>query len=103
MQKCERIMTETMIERVARAINSEWQKNGVVLWSSSEPNVGACSNLARVAIEAMREPTEAMVQSLSARDLPFGLSTEIVQQESVAVWQAMIDKVLQDGEAQDRS
>ena len=72
-------MTESMVERVARAI-------------SGAPYPSKASyRKARAAIEAMREPTEGMtVAGCSGPPMqPFGQVT------SAAVWQAMIDHTLE--------
>lgn len=72
----------SMVELVARAINKEL--------TGSEENVNDFRRrLARAAIEAMREPTEAMIDA--------GENTGInlwIQFEAVIAWQAMIDAAL---------
>jgi len=53
-------MVESMVERVARAI-CENEHN---LWSETPPDVqGIYLDLARISIEAMREPTDAMIDA----------------------------------------
>ncbi len=77
-------MTETMIERVARAINAEAEGPDGRGWNDEDLRTKAnCRAEARAAIEAMREPTEEMLRSVL-------LSREIAGQ----VWQAMIDAAL---------
>lgn len=82
-------MAETMIERVARAIlaghdwtqNSERQENG---WDSVPPDwQEAYRSMARAAIEAMMEPTEAMLEAGPPE--PY---------MDAAVWSKMIDAAL---------
>jgi hypothetical protein len=85
----------TMIERVARALHSRVDDR---LWT--DPRVAMLErdewrDLARAAIEAMREPTEAMVDRFVSRALCVsvhgdgGWSAYAREQ-----WQAMIDAAL---------
>jgi hypothetical protein len=87
----------SMVERVARATGP---------CNAGEPGVRACEHGtqcmclrdARLAIEAMREPTAAMVLASAfagpERHEPDGTAA--------AVWQSMIDEALNDGADQDR-
>ena len=88
----------TMIERVARAIFEAWarEEGSAVTWDqiveyNGRPGYLNASNFyrlataeARAAIEAMREPTEAMV---TAR-------FNVLGQGGKAEWEAMIDEAL---------
>jgi hypothetical protein len=64
-----------MIEHVARAINAELFRQGVIV------NFGTV--LARAAIESMREPTEAMYEAGG-----------MAEGEAPDLWRAMIDAAL---------
>lgn len=64
-----------MVERVARVLSERHSVDlamGAIVWE----------DMARAAIEAMREPTEAMERKGDESDL------------SIFVWQAMIDEAL---------
>lgn len=80
-----------MVERVAKAL-FQWQ-HGHDRWDEAEPDVreDACE-AARAAIEAMREPTEAMCDAADALDrVEAGvLRTEV----PFDAWIAMIDEAL---------
>lgn len=71
----------TMIEKVANAIDREWcewqRTHDQTIYSNVLRN-----KMARAAIEAMREPTEAMLSNIRPSLLPRD------------VWQAMIDAAL---------
>ena len=69
-----------MTERAARAMADE---QGMGWERMFEPTRAMWRNLAKVAIEAMREPTEAMTDFA---DFP--------SDEAKATWQAMIDRAL---------
>lgn len=80
----------TMIERVARAIDiKQMEGHGVY-------------EIARAAIEAMREPTEAMLRAggdepylaTSGSPLVFAEVRDVVAPENI--WQAMIDAALEE-------
>lgn len=72
--------TPSMIERVARAIaKGEYGENVDDVWHT-------CIDDARAAIEAMREPTEAMLDA--------GYGAEPTGAALVAPWEAMIDAAL---------
>ena len=73
-----------MVKRVARAI--------VALGLDDRERPLA---IARAAIAAMREPTEAMKQK--GGDLDNGYGMEITEALAEEVWQAMIDEALHDG------
>lgn len=63
-----------MVERVARALESAFEREGRSF------NAGQAETLACAAIEAMREPTEVMKEANGGRD-PF-------------TWELMIDAAL---------
>ena len=73
-----------MVERVAKAITEAFEREGRVF------DDGQAETLARAAIEAMREPTEAMTK---AGDLP-GWDDSVSVGLSGEVWNAMIDAAL---------
>lgn len=85
---------ESMIERVARAIagklddNTPWKECGQGFRET-------CILLARAAIEAMREPTEAMLDAYSLTSMSWN-------DEAVAksVWYPMIDAALKEHEGE---
>lgn len=95
-----------MVKRVARVIakengddydsipasKSDWTRNGGMFGGRfrdvNEPYQTDYDDMARAAIEAMREPTNAMVDRVE--DAYGGLSTLTVQY----VWSAMIDAAL---------
>ena len=68
-----------MIDRVAKAINDTMLQHG-----DYKPD-----ELARAAIEAMREPTDEMYQGVCALDKMWRDSN------SAEIWQAMIDAALE--------
>ena len=70
-------MTESMIERVARAIYDE---------AADKPYATDLEPIARAAIEAMREPTREMLAA--------GMNEEGV--DLLSEWRAMIDAALKD-------
>lgn len=76
----------TMIERVARAIGAALMARGVI--------VNFEDDLARAAIEEMREPTEAMAGApydANVRILTEAGAEPILDDAAREVWQAMID------------
>jgi hypothetical protein len=80
----------TKLEEVARAILVKW----------SEPSTADCetieqiaSLLARAAVEALREPSEAQYDALCASDKPWRMLT------SRMVWTIYIDAILNEREA----
>lgn len=75
----------TMIDAVARAIGKKV--------TGTEYGWPAWRPVARAALEAMREPSEAM---LKAGDLP-GWDDSVTVGLSGEVWQAMIDAALTEG------
>lgn len=70
-----------MVERVAAAIANYWLEIG---FDPSLPDEGA----ARAAIQAMREPTDAM--KIAALDATFDVGDVPI------IWQAMIDAALKE-------
>jgi hypothetical protein len=79
-------MTDTMIERVARAALDAYYPQSI--FSREHPEREKFRLVALAAIAAMREPTEAM------RDAGFA---ENFGKPSYAAWQAMIDAALTEG------
>lgn len=79
-------MSESMIERVARAIFSDRYPDED--WKEYQKR-DYCGH-ARAAIEAMREPTDAMVDSGHSRPNDFQHGQTTV----VEIYEAMIDAVL---------
>ena len=84
--------TGEMIERVARAICQADEQNGGPSWeyvrSLGERGVSGYFDRARAAIEAMREPTEAMALAGIEADMESGFGATMA-------WQAMINKALE--------
>jgi hypothetical protein len=76
-------MTDDMIERVARAI--------YVVDAQDTDGAGVYQRMARAAIAAMREPTEAMINGLRIAQ-ECGDSTAALW--APLVWRAMIDAAL---------
>ena len=105
--------SESMVERVARALcvadghepDSDWRIDGNVMltvalapgaekfWRTYEP-------LARTAIEAMREPTEAMLQAAAVDRTPRTATNSLDRMyESVGhLYRAAIDAALSQGD-----
>lgn len=82
----------TMIEKVARAIFNDFQEtqDGHLKknkWEDSLASQPYFISAAKAAIEAMREPTEEMIDA-GAYDLDITIKTQ---------YQAMIDQALKDG------
>jgi hypothetical protein len=76
----------TMIERVAAAIETAWVE------SANQPGAAYDTKiLARAAIAAMREPTEAMI--IAYHPL---LEFDSTQEEATFNWQVMIDAALEE-------
>ena len=88
-----RDMTESMVERVARAIYEMVDEPmGEPPWGDFRAGIVPRSDAARVVIaDAMREPTEAMVDSFPAV-MP---GTNI--QDFTRIWHAAIDAALNEG------
>ena len=81
-----------MVERVARAIEQR---------ASERQDLNAWRDYARAAIEAMREPTDAMARKADGlTDLvgPYeeANTPEARQDEFKCAWRAMIDKAIQE-------
>jgi hypothetical protein len=97
-------MSEGMVERVARAIAA--LRSCSLEWGPKQPICASCSNargysndvgcvtLARATIAAMREPTQLMLDHVTAADQrpPFN------DKEMRGVWQEMIDAALSEGD-----
>ena len=80
-----------MVERVARALVEDWHKHNpasMKAWDE-QPDFGQdnARRAARAAIEAMREPTEAMM-------VPSRLILDTWDDDMFRVWNAMIDAAL---------
>lgn len=87
-------MTSEMVERVAGALHAAHAEVG---WPADECET--CDKLARAAIEAMREPTEAMIRAgepvvYDCYSLEPGEGLD--ENPALPTWQAMIDAALQD-------
>lgn len=90
-------MSNEMIDRVAAAIHSQ---SGIMIpfHSFREDNLlkAELRMRARLAIQALRNPTEEMIKAASC------VSTQMIndckgnQEIDKAVWQSMIDKILED-------
>ena len=70
----------TMIERVARALYNDYD------WAKEKGMISLMHNTAKTAIEAMREPTEKMIDA-GAYDLDMTIKTQ---------YQNMIDAALKE-------
>jgi hypothetical protein len=95
------MMSEEMVERVARAM-ADFAAEGcevTVGGGSIAACVGPCRcrELARTAIAAMREPTEAMVEATKQLYEPGGPGYRSVHAGDLATWHAMIDAALEQG------
>lgn len=76
-----------MVERVALALQQRAQERGI------KPIPGfVASHLAAAAIEAMREPTVAMIEAEPDGDGEFDKTNSAAHAK--AFWQAMIDEAL---------
>ena len=83
-----------MIERVARAIHFRGDDQGDGAWSHCQPWLRMVAReQARAAIEAMREPTEAMVASGESA-ASFGIGKPKDEAAIPRVWRWMIDASL---------
>lgn len=81
-------MSESMIERVAKAIAKA--RGG---WHADEGQWRSCEDEARAAIEAMRDPTEAMTLAmLQAWETPPGEDAD--SSDMTPNWKAAIDAAL---------
>jgi hypothetical protein len=89
-----------MIERVARALfDDEWP--GEPLEEEWDHNRDAWRQKARAAIEAMREPTKAMLGDQGQPDprfddLDYRLEPSEYPRALTKIWEAMIDAALKD-------
>lgn len=91
-------MSESMVERAARAMWARRWDNGDEDWSSEPKRVRAeYQKDARAAIAALREPTEAMIAAAKAKrwvgaidDGP-GIEFDPTPEDA---WGAMIDQIL---------
>lgn len=91
-------MTE-MVERVARAIYEGRNGAGAKAWASQPKSHRAPYLLdARAAIEAMREPTEAMTVAGTATGIDVDRFCPI-EYDPDKIWDAMISAALQPPEA----
>ncbi len=99
-------MSETMVERVARAIDpGAWGKPGVGMAAFQEPRRDTARRTARAAIEAMREPTVEMPHAGIEGYWFEAPALEVVQGASTMsgigmrqAWRAMIDAALSEGQ-----
>lgn len=89
-------MAGTMIERVATALKAEigrqWDAkplpgpiDGSDDWSATGGTIGL-AEMARAAIEAMREPTEGMLDG----------TAPLAEAQIITIWRAMIDAALEE-------
>ncbi len=92
-------MANEMIERVARAIAEKLEACGALPKAAKTAQdpwaVGPCMLAARAAIEAMREPTDAM--SEAGANTPVGHAWRIGGEFIVdpdSIWEAMIEKAM---------
>lgn len=76
-----------MVERVARAICGDPNDDGRNVLEVHRQR-------ARLAIAAMREPTEAMVEAGVRLGCPEGGGGDITASEATDTWQKMIDEAL---------
>lgn len=90
-------MTDSMIERVARALVTADERNGGPPWDYvvglGKHAIAARMDQALAAIEAMRQPTQAMLAA------PYheadGCDAQYLTDEDfLAAWQAMVDTAL---------
>ena len=82
----------TMLERVARAMSavSEARAPGMLPYDDSPQYIrDQWMELARAAVEAMREPTEAVEDA--------GWSEALDDSHPVVIYQAMLDAILNEG------
>lgn len=84
-----------MVERVARAIYERNSKRTNYVWPDDVyPAIrNRCLRDARAAIEAMREPTEEMVNAGAVAEGDTNLEAQ-----ARSLWEAMIDAILKDGD-----
>lgn len=80
-------MVESMVERVARAIAGCQQEIGADKWRYCLPE-------ARAAIEAMREPTDAMIMAAEWAEPEYREDDRDMAIQFKAEWRAAIDAAL---------
>ncbi len=86
-----------MIERVAKAMFLHKYPNGIQAWNMKHAGKNSMwHKYARAAIEAMREPTEAMVKSFSIKDPVVSIGPGEWPKIMVLIYEGMIDAALKD-------
>lgn len=80
--------TDSMVERVAKAINLQI---GTLGFHLDETQI---HYVARAAIAAMREPNRKMIEEGSAQIVYDGAWGDRAEKDTIAVWQEMIDAPL---------
>ena len=87
-------MSEEMVDRVAFAIRESYGcEDGADGFRACIVDHCSCRAVARQAIAAMREPTEAMLDT-GARAINNGLVLSLSSQRAQIVWNDMIDAAL---------
>ncbi|MBD9372785.1 hypothetical protein IB238_09150 [Rhizobium sp. ARZ01] len=98
-------MTESMIEKVARAIydsegnqTKEPGKNWRPSRLEDDENKELYLDYARAAIEAMREPSSRMVGAATGVPIQSNVVSEtyVLDEEATAIWQGMITAALEE-------
>lgn len=95
-------MSDSLIERVARAMHAKWFEIrpgdfGQAAWEEMpESWRHETMEFARAAIEAMREPTEAMLNAKYGPENYERVSGWLDSLDAETVWQAMIDVALEE-------
>lgn len=95
-------MVEKVARRLCEAADDDWDWSVFYIVDANdtaETGRDVYRNMARAAIEAMREPTDGMVDAPYDADIDFGPGgTGDVQANPRNVWRAMIDKAIQESE-----
>lgn len=101
-------MSESMIEKVARALNAEITQPQYAILDTvpgRDAALVAVTGLARAAIEAMRDPTDAMAEAMfnACRDIPrTGVVPEDIER-AFDCWRAGIATALSEDGTEARS
>lgn len=87
-------MVESMVERVARAMFYATNEHDTTWESEAQEIKTTHLIMARAAIEAMREPTDAMVMAADWAEAPYMENDLDLGSQFKAEWRAAIDTAL---------
>lgn len=92
-------MPNDMAERIARIMWKHFATEGAFDEDRNDEDRGAYLTAARAAIEAMREPTDAMLRSINAQVLVAGTDSGCYSDHNPSpdvAWETMIDAALKE-------